>query len=214
MKFFIDTADVKEIEKYASWGVVDGVTTNPSLMSKQSLSFKEAVGKICELVDGPISVEVTAMDTKGMVKEAEEYAAMHKNIVIKVPCNAEGLKVMKILKEKGIRTNATLVFSANQGLLCAKAGASYISPFIGRLDDIGEDGMLLIEELVEILKNYGFKTEIIVASVRHPRHVTDAAVLGAHIATIPPEILEKMVSHPKTDEGIKKFLEDWEKVSK
>ncbi len=214
MKFFIDTADVKEIEKYASWGVVDGVTTNPSLMSKQSLSFLDAVKKICEIVDGPISVEVTATNSEEMIKQAEEYSAMHKNIVIKVPCDAEGLKVISALKKKGIKTNATLVFSANQGLLCAKAGASYISPFVGRLDDIGQDGMELISELADIIDNYEFDTEIIVASIRHPRHVTDAALLGAHVATIPPEILEKLIKHPKTDEGIEKFLKDWEKVSK
>jgi len=214
LKIFVDSADVEQIEKAMAMGCVDGVTTNPTLMSKQDLPFEEAVKKICELVDGPVSVEVTALDAEGMVKEGEKYAGMSKNVVIKIPMTEEGLVAIKQLTAKGIKTNCTLVFSANQALLAAKAGATYVSPFVGRLDDIGQNGMKLVEEIVLIYKNYGFKTEVIVASIRHPMHIVEAAIAGAHVATIPPETIEKMAKHPLTDAGIKKFLADWEKVKK
>lgn len=214
MKFFIDTANVEEIKKAHSWGMVDGVTTNPSLIAKSGRNFGEVIQEIVKIVDGPISAEVISLDSEGMVKEARDLSRIHKNIVIKIPMTTEGLKATKILAKEGIKTNVTLVFSANQALMAAKAGATYVSPFIGRLDDIGHDGMLLIEDIVDIFENYSFKTEIIVASIRHPMHVTQAALLGAHIATIPYDVMEKMSKHSLTDAGIKKFLEDWQKVPK
>jgi len=207
-------ANVGEIKKAHSWGMVDGVTTNPSLIAKSGRNFGEVIQEIVKIVDGPISAEVISLDSEGMVKEARDLSKIHKNIVIKIPMTTEGLKATKVLSKEGIKTNVTLVFSANQALMAAKAGAAYVSPFIGRLDDIGHDGMLLIEDIVDIFENYSFKTEIIVASIRHPMHVTQAALLGANIATIPYDVMEKMSKHSLTDAGIKKFLEDWQKVPK
>ena len=214
MKIFLDTANVEQIREAASWGIIDGVTTNPSLIAKEGRDFKEVVREICEIVDGPISAEVISLDADGMVEEARELAKIHKNIVIKIPMTVEGLKAVKRLSAEGIKTNVTLVFSANQALLAMKAGATYVSPFVGRLDDIGHVGMDLVAQIMDIIDNYGFETEVIVASVRHPTHVLEAALLGAHIATVPYAVLEKMAKHPKTDEGIERFLKDWEKVPK
>lgn len=214
MKIFLDTADVGHIREAASWGVVDGVTTNPSLIARSGRDFKEVVKEICEIVDGPISAEVVSEDAEGMVKEAIGLDKLHKNTVIKIPTTEEGLKAIHALKKKSIKTNATLVFSANQALLVAKAGASYCSPFIGRLDDAGHYGMDLIEDVVEIYGNYGIKTEVIVASVRHPMHVVESAKIGAHIATVPFDVLKKMIKHQLTDIGMKKFLSDWEIAKK
>ncbi|HDO19414.1 MAG TPA: fructose-6-phosphate aldolase [Thermoplasmatales archaeon] len=214
MKIFIDTADLDEIRELASWGVIDGVTTNPTLIAKTGKSFKEIVDEIFKIVDGPISLEVISTTADGMIKEARELAKIHRNVVVKIPMTAEGLKAVKTLSKEGIKTNVTLVFSANQALLAAKAGATYVSPFIGRLDDIGQEGMQIVEEIVDIFRNYDFKTEIIVSSVRHPIHVIQAARLGADIVTIPPAVLRKMVRHSLTDIGIERFLKDWEKVPK
>ncbi len=214
MKIFLDTANVDQIREAASWGIVDGVTTNPSLIAREGRDFREVVKEICEIVDGPISAEVISLEAEGMVEEARELAKIHRNIVIKIPMTVEGLKAVKILSAEGIKTNVTLVFSANQALLAMKAGATYISPFVGRLDDIGDIGMEMVAQVLEIIDNYGFRTEVIVASVRNPVHVLEAATLGAHIATVPFAVLEKMVKHPKTDEGIERFLKDWEKVPK
>lgn len=209
MKLFLDTANQAEVEAAVKMGVISGVTTNPSLVAKEGGNYIERVKYFCELVGGPISVEVMATDTEGMLQEARKLAAMHENIVIKLPITAESLAAIKQLKAEGIKTNATLCFSANQAILAARAGASYVSPFVGRLNDIGQDGMVLIQEIKTIFSNYGFDTEIIVASVRSPRQVTEAAIIGADIATIPYKILEQMVSHPQTDLGIAKFEADW-----
>ena len=214
MKIFIDTANVNEIREAESWGILSGVTTNPSLIAKEGRDFIEVVKEITSIVDGPISAEVISLDHEGMIKEARELSKIHKNIVIKIPMTIEGLKAVKILSKEGIKTNVTLIFSASQALLAAKAGASYVSPFVGRLDDTGEEGINIIKEIVTIFNNYGIKTEIIAASIRHPMHVINAAIAGAHIATIPFKILEQMTKHPLTDAGIKRFLEDWEKVPK
>ncbi|MBI4980606.1 fructose-6-phosphate aldolase [Candidatus Woesearchaeota archaeon] len=214
MKIFIDTANVEEIRTANSWGIIDGVTTNPSLIAKEGRNFEEVVKEICSIVDGPISAEVISLKAEGMLEEARELVKIHPNIVIKVPLTAEGLKATKQLTTEGIKTNLTLIFSANQALLAAKAGATYVSPFVGRLDDISHNGMELVREIVTMFKNYGFKTEVIVASVRHPLHAKEAALCGAHIATIPFKVLEQMMKHPLTDSGIKKFLEDWKKVVK
>jgi transaldolase len=214
MKFFIDTADVKEIREANALGVLDGVTTNPSLVAKSGRNFIEVIKEITEIVDGPISAEVVALDHEGMIREAEELAAIHPNIVVKVPMTPEGLKAVKALHGKGIRTNVTLVFSPLQALLAAKAGASYVSPFVGRLDDISQDGMGIIEEIRTIFDNYGYEAEIIVASVRNPIHVLNAALIGADIATIPYSVIAQLSKHPLTDIGIDKFLKDWEKVPK
>ena len=219
MKIFIDTADLDEIREIASWGVVDGVTTNPTLVKKSGRSFNEIIEEIFEIVDGPISLEVISEKADDMVKEAKGLVSKvnqkyRKNVAIKVPMTPEGLKATKKLKKEGIKTNVTLVFSANQALLAAKAGATFVSPFIGRLDDIGQEGMQIVEEIVEIFTNYDIETEVIVASIRHPIHVIEAARLGADIATIPPGIIRKMVKHSLTDIGIKSFLKDWEKVKK
>lgn len=211
MKIFIDSADVDEIREAASLGLVDGVTTNPSLVAKSGRNFREVIEEICGLVDGPVSAEVTGLEADEMVAEGAEYAAWADNVIIKVPLTREGLKACKRLSSDGIGVNVTLCFSANQALLAAKAGATFISPFIGRLDDIGQDGMELIEEIVQIYDNYPhLETEVLVASVRHPRHVTEAAKLGADVATIPFPVLDKMLHHPKTDLGLEKFLKDWE----
>ena len=207
----MDTANVDQVAECAAWGVLDGVTTNPSLVAKEGKDFKETVLKMCELVPN-VSAQVTATDFEGMKKQADEYSSWHKHVVVKVPMTTEGLKTLSYCREKGIRTNTTLIFSASQALLAAKAGASIISPFIGRLDDAGEDGMVLIAEIMEIWSQYNFETEVLVASTRHPRHIIDAARLGAHIATIPYALFQKLPNHPLTDSGIEKFLKDWESV--
>lgn len=212
MKFFIDTANIEEIKEINSWGVVDGVTTNPSLIAKEGKVFEEVVEEICKIVDGPISAEVTAMDAETMISQGEELAKIHKNIIIKIPMTEEGLKAVSSLSKKGIKTNVTLIFSANQALLAAKAGATYVSPFIGRLDDIGIDGMDLISDLSEIFYNYAIETEIIAASIRHTEHVRNCALAGADIATIPYKVFKQMLKHPLTDSGIEKFLEDFKDV--
>ncbi len=214
MKIFMDTANIDDLKRAMEYGVVDGVTTNPSLIAKEGKEFLPLVKEIISIVPGPVSVEVTATDPAGMIKEAEEYAAISENVVIKVPINLEGLKVVKTLSEKGIKTNVTLVFSASQALLAAKAGATYVSPFIGRIDDISSDGMNLIEEIIQVFDNYSIETEIIAASVRHPLHFIQAAQCGADIATIPFSTMEKLLKHPLTDIGMQQFLKDWEKVSK
>ncbi len=213
MKFFLDTANLEEIKKYNAWGVVDGVTTNPSLIAKEGVSLEKRIKEIAEIVDGPISSEVIATDVKGMVEEGKEYAKWHKNIFVKVPMTPDGLMAVTEFAKEGIKTNVTLVFSASQAMLAAKAGASLVSPFIGRLDDISQDGMGLIAEIVDIFNNYQFDTEVLVASIRHPRHVIDAALLGADISTMPAAVIDKLVKHPLTDSGIEKFLADW-KASK
>jgi transaldolase len=214
MKFFIDTANIDEIKKGLELGMVDGVTTNPSLVSKEQRPFTEILADICALVDGPISAEVISLDAEGMVTEARELAAIHENIVVKVPMTEEGLKAVKRLSEENIKTNVTLIFSSTQALLAAKAGATYVSPFVGRLDDISLDGMELISDIMTILSNYNMETEVIVASVRSPLHVSQSALIGADIATIPYKVIAQMAKHPLTDVGMEKFLADWEKRQK
>lgn len=214
MKFFIDTADVREIREAHALGLVDGVTTNPSLIAKSGRKFKDVIKEIVSIVDGPISAEVISLDAPGMLKEARELAKIHKNIVIKLPMTPEGLKACKTLTEKGIRTNVTLIFTPMQALLAAKAGATYVSPFVGRLDDISQDGMGIIEEIRTIFDNYGYNAEIIVASVRNPIHVLNSALIGADVATIPYSVMIQLAKHPLTDAGIDKFLKDWENVPK
>ncbi len=214
MKFFIDTADVNEIREAHTLGLVDGVTTNPSLIAKSGRKFKDVIKEITAIVDGPISAEVISLDAEGMVKEAKELVKIHKNIVIKLPMTPEGLKACKTLTAKGIKTNVTLIFTPMQALLAAKAGATYVSPFVGRLDDISQDGMGIIEEIRTIFDNYGYTSEIIVASIRNPIHVLNSALIGADICTIPYSVMLQLSKHPLTDAGIKKFLEDWEKVPK
>ncbi|MHB1016089.1 MAG: fructose-6-phosphate aldolase [Desulfurivibrionaceae bacterium] len=214
MKFFIDTANIEEIKKAVDMGMVDGVTTNPSLIARENKPFKKIIKEICKIVDGPISAEVIALDAEGMVREGRELAAIHANIVIKIPMTTEGLKAVKKLAEEKIRTNVTLIFSASQALMAAKAGASYASPFVGRLDDISQNGMDLISDIMNIYDNYGYPTEVIVASIRNPIHVVDAALLGAHIATIPFKVIAQLARHPLTDLGMEQFLADWEKRTK
>lgn len=219
MKIFIDTADLNEIKELASWGILDGVTTNPTLLAKSGRSFQDVIDEIFTLVNGPISLEVLSDKAKDMVTEAQQIITKipqkyKKNVAIKIPITPEGLKAVKTLKKAGIKTNVTLIFSANQALLAAKAGATFVSPFIGRLDDNGQEGMQLIKEIMDIFCNYDIETEVIVASIRHPIHVIEAARLGADIATIPPEVIRKMVKHPLTDKGIQSFLNDWKKVKK
>lgn len=209
MKIFLDTANIDEIKEGASWGIVDGVTTNPSLIAKEKRDFKQVVKEICDIVDGPISAEVISEDSEGMISEARELVKIHKNIVIKIPMTVEGLKAVSILSKEGIKTNVTLIFSPNQALLAAKAGATYVSPFLGRLDDVGSQGMDLVRTIVEIFFNYDYDTEVIAASIRHPLHVVDAALAGSHIATIPMKVLQQMVKHPLTDKGIESFMNDW-----
>ena len=209
MKIFLDTANIDEIKEGASWGIVDGVTTNPSLIAKEERDFKQVVKEICDIVDGPISAEVISEDSEGMINEAKELVKIHKNIVIKIPMTVEGLKAVSKLSKEGIKTNVTLIFSPNQALLAAKAGATYVSPFLGRLDDVGSQGMDLVRTIVEIFLNYDYDTEVIAASIRHPLHVVDAALAGAHIATIPMKVLQQMVKHPLTDKGIESFMNDW-----
>ena len=212
MKLFIDTANIDEIREINQWGILSGVTTNPSLIAREGRVFKDVIHEIVEIVDGPISAEVISTDAAGMVKEARELAAIHKNIVIKIPITEEGLKAVHILSGEGIKTNVTLIFSATQALLAAKAGATYVSPFVGRLDDIADNGMSLISGISLIFRNYGIATEIIAASIRGPQDVVDAAKCGAHIATVPYKVLHQMVKHPLTDAGIERFLADWASV--
>ncbi|NLK00268.1 MAG: fructose-6-phosphate aldolase [Clostridia bacterium] len=212
MRLFIDTANVDEIREISRWGILSGVTTNPSLIAKEGRNFREVVREICEIVDGPISAEVVGMTADEMVPEAEELAKIHDNVIIKVPMTDEGLKAVNILKDKDIKTNVTLIFSANQALLAALAGATYVSPFIGRIDDIGQDGVLVVEDTVQVFAQHGIETEIISASIRHPMHVLEVAKVGSDIATIPYGVLKQMTLHPLTDTGIKRFLEDWETV--
>lgn len=214
MKFFLDTANVKEIQEAASLGLLDGVTTNPSLVAKEGRSFKEVLIEICNIVDGPISAEVVSLEADAMVKEGKELAKIHKNIVVKVPLIAEGLKATKRMAAEGIKVNVTLCFSPTQALLAAKAGAWCVSPFIGRLDDISSNGMELIRQILTIYRNYDYKTLVLVASVRHPQHVVEAALAGGHICTMPFSIFQQMVKHPLTDIGLKKFLADWDAQTK
>jgi transaldolase len=212
MKIFIDTADVELIREHAEIGIVDGVTTNPSLIAKTGRKFEEVVREICSIVDGPISAEAISPNAPEMIAEARELAKIHPNIVVKIPMTAQGLKTVKVVSAEGIKTNVTLCFSSPQALFAAKAGATYISPFVGRLDDISTQGMGLIEEMMEIFENYDFKTQVLVASIRNPLHFIEAARMGAHVATIPPNVLTQLLKHPLTDIGIEKFLADWEKV--
>ncbi len=214
MKFFIDTANIEEIKKAVDMGMVDGVTTNPSLIARENKPFQDIIKEICQVVDGPISAEVIALDAEGMVREGRELAAIHSNIVIKIPMTTEGLKAVKQLADEKIKTNVTLIFSASQALMAAKAGASYASPFVGRLDDISQNGMDLVSDIMNIYDNYGYGTEVIVASIRNPIHVVDAALLGAHIATIPFKVIAQLARHPLTDLGMEQFLADWEKRAK
>ncbi len=210
MKFFLDTANVDKIKYYADMGLVDGVTTNPSLVAKEGRNFEEVIKEITSIVNGPVSAEVTATDSENMVKQARQLSKMHKNIVIKIPMIKEGIKAAHILAKEGIKINMTLIFSPSQALLAAKAGARYVSPFVGRLDDISHIGMELVETIRGIFDNYDFNCEIIVASIRNPLHVVDAAVMGADIATIPPDVMDKLFNHPLTDIGLAKFMKDWE----
>jgi transaldolase len=214
MKFFIDTANIDEIKEAHSMGMVDGVTTNPSLIAKEGRDFEEIIKEICEIVDGPISAEVVSTDTEGMLEEARKLSKIHDNIVVKIPMLVSGLKAARQLAEEGIKTNVTLVFSPLQALMAAKAGATYVSPFIGRLDDISQEGLLLVEQIVEIYGNYAFDTEIIVASIRNPLHVLESALMGADIATIPFSVLNRLAAHPLTDKGLKAFLDDWNRGQK
>ncbi len=212
MKIFIDTADVELIREHAEIGIIDGVTTNPSLIAKTGRKFEEVVREICSIVDGPISAEAISPDAKEMIPEARELAKIHPNVVVKIPMTAQGLKTVKVVSAEGIKTNVTLCFSSPQALLAAKAGATYISPFVGRLDDISAQGMGLIEEMMEIYDNYDFETQVLVASIRNPLHFIEAAQMGAHVATVPPNVLSQLLKHPLTDIGIEKFMADWEKV--
>ncbi len=212
MKFFLDTANLDEIRRGIQMGLVDGVTTNPTLISKEGREFWELVSEICRMVDGPVSLEVTALEAEGMIKEAKELAKISENVVVKIPMTEEGIKAVKRLEAEGVKTNVTLVFSPVQALIAAKAGASYVSPFIGRLDDISSEGMRLVEDILTIFSNYDIFTQVIVASVRHPMHVLEAALLGADIVTMPFRVMEQLFRHPLTDIGLERFLKDWEKV--
>ncbi len=212
MRFFIDTADVREVKEAAAMGLVDGVTTNPSLVARTGRTFREVLLEICDVVKGPVSAEVVSLTHDEMMREARDLAALRPNIVVKIPLIAEGLKAVKTCADEGIKTNVTLCFSATQALLAAKAGATYISPFVGRLDDVSTDGMQLIAEILEIYDHYGFETEVLVASVRHPMHVQQVARMGAHVATCPLSVLLQLAKHPLTDLGLARFLEDWKKV--
>jgi transaldolase len=212
MKFFIDTANVEEIRKTNDLGLLDGVTTNPTLVSKEKREFKGLIKEICSIVDGPVNAEVVSTDAKGMIKEAKDLVKLADNIVVKIPLIEEGLKAVKVLAAEDIKTNVTLCFSPTQALMAAKAGAAYVSPFVGRLDDISSTGMDLVEQIIAIYDNYGFDTEIIVASIRNPTHVVDAALMGADIATIPFKVIQQLIKHPLTDIGLEKFLADWKKM--
>jgi len=212
MKFFVDSANVKEIREAQEMGMADGVTTNPSLVAKEGKPFKDTILEICNVVDGPVSVEVVATEMKGMLEEAAEFATWHKNVVIKLPTTKEGLKACKRLSSQGVKTNLTLCFSPSQALLVAKAGATYVSPFVGRLDDISHVGMDLVRDILQIYENYGYPTQVLAASLRHPLHVVEAAMAGAHVGTMPFKVLDLMFKHPLTDRGLEQFLSDWEKV--
>lgn len=214
MKYFIDTANVEEIRKAAELGIIDGVTTNPSLIAREGRVFEDVIKEITEIVDGPISAEVISEDAEGMVKEAAELIKIHENVVIKVPMTAEGLKATAMLSKKNVKVNVTLIFTATQALAAAKAGASFVSPFVGRIDDIGGNGMELVEEIMYIFKTYGLRAEVIVASIRNRNHLTQAAMAGADIATLPYKVIMDSLVHPLTDQGIEKFLSDWEKTKK
>ncbi len=214
MKFFIDTANIDEIKKASSMGLVDGVTTNPTLVSRENRPFLEVIRDICEVVDGPVSVEAVSMTSEELIPEARKLSQIHPNVVVKIPMTLEGMVAVRRLEREGIKTNVTLVFSPNQALLAMKAGASFISPFVGRLDDVAHEGMEMVADCLEIIENYGFTSEIIVASIRHPLHVLEAARMGAHIATIPYKVMVQLSKHPLTDVGIDRFLKDWEKVPK
>lgn len=214
MKIFIDTAEIDEIREAASWGIIDGCTTNPSLVAKTGRKFETVLAEICDIVDGPISAEVISTKADGMIEEGRRLAKLHRNIVVKVPMITEGLKATRCLSEEGIRVNVTLIFQPGQAMLAAKAGASYLSPFVGRLDDIGEDGMAMVATMVEMLDNYDYPAEVLVASVRTPNHFIEAARMGADVATCPFKIIEQLVKHPLTDKGLAAFLADWEKVNK
>ena len=212
MKFFIDTANIEEIKKANDLGLLDGVTTNPSLVAKEGREFRALIEEICDIVDGPVNAEVVSTEKEGMIEEARDLSTIADNIVVKIPLIADGLKAVNVLSEEGIQTNVTLCFSPIQALMAAKAGASYISPFVGRLDDLSQVGMELVEQITTIYENYGYDTEIIVASVRNPLHVLDAAMMGADIATIPYKVMEQLIKHPMTDIGLEKFLSDWKKM--
>ena len=212
MKIFLDSANVASIKTFADMGILDGVTTNPTLIAKENRGFLELVGEILRIVSGPVNLEVVSQNTEGILHEAHDLAALAPNVVVKVPMTSDGLVAVRKLHKEGIKTNVTLVFSPNQALLAAKAGAGYVSPFIGRLDDAGHVGMSVVEEILRIYRNYDIETQVLVASIRHPVHVVEAAKLGAHVATMPPEVLEKMVKHPLTDIGLKRFLDDWSKA--
>lgn len=212
MKFFIDTANIEEIKKANDLGMLDGVTTNPTLVSREGREFKDLLKEICGIVDGPVNAEVVSTDTEGMLKEARDLVTLAENIVVKIPLIKEGLKAVKILSKEGIRTNVTLCFSSIQALMAAKAGAAYISPFVGRLDDISHRGMELVEQIITIYDNYGFQTEVIVASIRNPLHVLEAALMGADISTVPYKVMEQLIKHPLTDIGLESFLADWRKM--
>ncbi len=214
MKIFLDTANLEQIKEAASWGLLDGVTTNPTLVSKENMKFEDLIKKICSVVPGPVSVECVSTKAKDLIEEGRGLAKLADNVAVKIPICVEGLKATKVLSGEGIKINTTLIFSSNQALLAAKAGTAFVSPFIGRLDDISHEGMNLVDEIVAIFNNYGFETEIIVASIRHPLHVVEAALAGADIATIPFSVLDKMVKHPLTDIGMEKFLKDWGKVKR
>jgi len=212
MKFFLDTADIADIKKYAAWGIVDGVTTNPSIIAKEGANLEQRIKEIAEIVDGPISAEVVSEDAEGMIAEGRRIAKWHDNVYVKVPMTSEGLKAVKVFSQEGINTNVTLVFSVSQAVMAAKAGATLVSPFVGRLDDISEDGMQLIGDIVHVFRTYGYDTEVLAASIRHPKHIVDSMMLGADIATMPPELFDKLAAHPLTDKGLAAFLKDWEKV--
>jgi len=214
MRIFLDTANVDHIREINSWGILSGVTTNPTLVAREGKDFKETVLEICDIVDGPVSAETVSLEAGGMLKEAREFSSWHKNVIIKIPAVAEGLKAVKQCKKEGIKTNVTLVFSLNQALLAALAGATYVSPFVGRLDDTGWDGFEFVRDLVPLLDYYDLETQVISASIRHPMHVVEAARAGSHIATVPYKIVKQMIKHPLTDIGIDRFLKDWEKVPK
>ncbi len=214
MKFFIDTANIDHIREAHEMGMVDGVTTNPSLIAKEGRDFEEIIREICEIVCGPISAEVISLDAQGMLAEARELAKINENIVVKIPMTIDGLKAVRQLSEEDIKTNVTLVFSPLQALMAAKAGATYVSPFVGRLDDLSQEGMFLVQQILEIYTNYDFETEVIVASIRNPLHVLESAMMGAHVATIPFSVLSKLAAHPLTDKGIQSFLDDWNKGKK
>ena len=212
MKFFLDTANIEEIKQGVAWGLVDGVTTNPSLVVKEGVDFHTRVKEICAVVNGSVSAEVTAVDFDGMMKEGHVLAKLHPNVTVKVPLIPEGIKACKALSSEGIKVNVTLCFSSSQALIAAKAGATYISPFVGRLDDVSQDGILLIKDIIQIYKNYGFTTQVLAASLRHPMHVVQSALAGAHVGTMPIGVMKMLFNHPLTDIGLKKFLADWEKT--